>query len=60
MSEPTTPQDPTFIRVDRILEVVDQALNATIEVHGNRAKSFAWDVKGHILKEWGHYRSNQP
>jgi len=49
--------EPVSITVDRVFELLDEALNDAIEKSGNKAKSVAWDVRGYFRREIGHYRT---
>jgi hypothetical protein len=48
---------PIYVTVDFVFELLDNALAHAIEQSGNRAKSVAWDVRGHFLREIGHQRT---
>jgi hypothetical protein len=49
---------PVSITVDRVFELLNDALLYAIEKGGNKAKSVAWDTKHHFLVEIGDWRSS--
>jgi len=47
---------PVSVTVDKVFEILHEALNYAIEQSGENAKAVAWDVNAHFVKEIGPYR----
>lgn len=50
------PSLPT-ITIDGVFALLQSALEKAVAAHGDKAKAFAWDVKGHFIEEIGDGRS---